>query len=247
MKHYGKKFSPTLLLAMTLIGIGGCNTKIDREIPASVLVEAPKQIIAVDEAKGFYDNYTNRRVPLIQHYEDSINRARANDKIQQMQRQGDTSKAPQAEASPAQFDVARYVYYDYATIKQYLEYIEQEAKMANVEISTLRLYFSNYPDDPQFVHPRQNSIMLSPTLKKGDRDYLFYIGELNGKAEAVLLDNAFGPMKTDGMGEGSIRDQKSYASFLPSLGTNHPNPSMPLQDGKSLTLNRGNGVPPPYN
>lgn len=231
---------------MTLIGIGGCNTKIDREIQAAAVVDAPKQIIAVDEAKGFYDDYTNRRVPLIQRYEDSINRARANDKMRQMQQQGDTSKA-QAEAEPAQFDVARYVYYDYATIKQYMEYIEQEAKMANVEISTLRLYFSNYPDDPQFVHPRQNSIMLSPTLKKGDRDYLFYIGELDGKAEAVLLDNAFGPMKADGMGDGSTRKGKSYASFVPSLGTNRPNPAMPLQGGKSMTLNRGNGVPPPNN
>ncbi len=246
MKYYGKKFTTPLLLAMTLVGISGCNTKIDREIPAAAVVDAPKQIIAVDEAKGFYDDYSKRRVPLIQRYEDSINRARANDKMQQMRQQEDASKA-QAEAEPAQFDVARYVYYDYATIKQYLEYIEQEAKLANVEISTLRLYFSNYPDDPQFVHPRQNSIMLSPTLKKGDKDYLFFIGESEGKAEAVLLDNAFGPMKADGMGDGSTRDGKSYASFVPSLSTNHPNPAMPLQGGKSLTLNRGNGVPPPNN
>ncbi len=246
MKHISKKFTTPLLLAMILFGIGACNTKIDREIPAAAVVDAPKQIIAVDEAKGFYDDYTKRRVPLIQRYEDSINRVRAKDKLQRMQQQGDTAKV-QAEAGPAQFDVARYVYYDYATIKQYLEYIEQEAKMANVEISTLRLYFSNYPDDPQFVHPRQNSIMLSPTLKKGDRDYLFYIGESEGKAEAILLDNAFVPMKADGMGDGSTRDGKSYASFVPIPGTNHPNPAMPLQDGKSLTLNRGNGVPPPYN
>ena len=108
MKYYGKKFTTPLLLAMTLVGISGCNTKIDREIPATAVVDAPKQIIAVDEAKGFYDDYSKRRVPLIQRYEDSINRARANDKMQQMRQQEDASKA-QAEAEPAQFDVARYV------------------------------------------------------------------------------------------------------------------------------------------
>ncbi|MGB5369091.1 MAG: hypothetical protein WBN18_01570 [Flavobacteriaceae bacterium] len=239
MMHYGKKSKNPFLFLLILIGFNSCNTKLDHELPRTAPVDAPKQIIAIHEAKGFYDDYTKRRVPLIQRFEDSINRARANDKMQQMQQ-------AQAEEEPAQFDVARYVYYDYATIKQYLEYIEQEAKMANVEISTLRLYFSNYPDDSQFVHPRQNSIMLSPTLKKGDRDYLFYIGELDGKAEAILLNNDFGPMKADGMGDGSTRDGKSYASIVPSLGSNPPNPAMSLQSGKSLTLNRGNGVPPPY-
>jgi hypothetical protein len=246
MMHYGKKSATRLLLIPILIGFIGCNTKLDRETPAAALVNAPKQIIAVDEARSFYDDYTKRRVPLIQRYEDSINRVRASDKLPKVQQRADTSKA-QKEEGPARFDVARYVYYDYATIKQYIEYIEQEAKMANVEISTLRLYFSNYPDDPQFVHPRQNSIMLSPTVKRGERDYLFYIGELDGKAEAVLLDNAFGPMKPDGMGDASPGDGKSYASFVPSLGSNRPNPVLPLQEGKSLTLNRGNGVPPPNN
>ncbi|TFG73505.1 MAG: hypothetical protein E4H26_09730 [Flavobacteriales bacterium] len=248
MTNYGKKFVTPLLALLILIGSSGCNPKVDREMPEAVSVKAPNQIIEIDEAKSFYDDYTLRRVPLIQKYEDSINQGRATGTKQQMQQNTDNEKATAAGvAEGAKFDVARYVYYDYATLKQYMAYLEQEAKLANVEISTMRLYFSNYPDDSKYVHPRQNSIMLSPTVKRGDRDYLFYIGELDGKAEAVLLNNDFGPMQPSGMGNASTQDGKSHASFVPSLGTTHPNAAVLIQEGKSLTLNRGNGVPPPYN
>jgi hypothetical protein len=137
------------------------------------------------------------------------------------------------------------VYYDYATIKNYIAYIEQEAKAANVDISTLRIYFSNYSEDPKNVHPRQNSIMLSPTIKKGDRDYLFYIGDLDGKAEAVLLNDAFGPVGPNEMGNTTSHDGKSYAAFMPNLIMNS-NASLPYQSGKSVTMNEGNSAPPPF-
>ncbi len=191
-------------------------------------VLAPAQIVPVDQAKNMYDNYTNRRVPLIQKYEDSINRGKK------------------------KFDVARYVSYDYETIKQYLAFIEQEAKKANVEISGLRFYFSNYPDKAFFpdskdsiVHPRQNSVMLSPTLEKGERDYLFYIGGPQEKQQAVLLSDSFGEIK--GMGSTIEEKTTSYASMLPALSSSESNANISFYGGASLTMNRGGSAPPPYN
>ncbi len=186
-------------------------------------VVAPSQIVPVDQAKNMYDNYSKRRVPLIQQYEDSINREQNIGK---------------------EFAPSRFVSYDYKTIKQYIAYIEQEAKKANVDISTLRFYFSNYPDKPFFenkdsiLHPRQNSIMLSPTVQKGDQDYLFYIGGSQEKQEAILLSDNFEELK----GIGSSQEKlKSYASSVPSF----TNPSPIIYAGTSVTMNRGGNSPPP--
>ena len=170
-----------------------------------------------------YSNYSERRLPLIQKYEDSINREKGVDK---------------------KFDVARYVSYDYATIKQYLAFIEEEAKKADVEISTLRFYLSNYPDKPVFnakdsvLHPRQNSIILSPTLKKGDKNYLFYVENTGKSTKPILLSDSFGEIK--GFGLNKIK-QKSHASIIPNF--TKPNTSMFSET--SLTMNRGHSAPPP--
>ena len=192
-------------------------------------VEAPAQIVEVSQAKNMYDSYSKRRVPLIQHYEDSINQHYKDDK---------------------EFDVGRYVYYDYKILKQYLKFIEQEAADANVEISTLRLYYSNYPDDVFFPnskdsikHPRQNSIMLSPTYNDGKRDYLFYIGQGAKGKQAVPLNNDFENIK--GYGIHTNENNKAHASFAPISKTAAK--PLNIQGQQSLTLNRGSGVPPPKN
>ncbi|MEH6679151.1 MAG: hypothetical protein V7724_01330 [Sediminicola sp.] len=184
-------------------------------------VKAPEKIIPVPEAKEMYDNYTERRVPLIQHYEDSINNYET------------------------KFDVARYAYYDYETIKNYLAFIEQEAKLANVEISTLRFYFSNYPDKTTFndgkkiLHPRQDSFFLQPTIKKGDMEYAFYTAEgEKGQRIPVLLTDQL--EEASQFGSTNAASQKSYASMVPSS-------AYILKAEQSLILNEGSGVPPPYN
>lgn len=240
-----------IVLSLFVFSFNSCAEKVEKEKEDTTEVLAPTQIVPIVQAKDMYDNYSNRRVPLIQHYEDSINRNLYNDKIRQDQK---GKKAVDKVKEEKPFDVARYVSYDYETIKQYMAFIEQEAKKANVEISGLRLYFSNYPDKPFFdnkdsiLHPRQNSVMLSPTLKKGDRDYLFYIGGTEAEQEAVLLSDSFGSVKGQGMGDIDNRDQKSYASFLPSLNKTSVNTTLnaSFYAGTSLTMNKGGGAPPPY-
>lgn len=219
------------VLAFLSFTLTSCNeTRKEKPKQGKPEVLAPNQIVEVDQAKSMYDNYSARRVPLIQRYEDSINRGK-------MKIKGGDSKS---------FDVGRFVYYDYKTIKQYMDYIEQEAQAAGVEISTLRFYFSNYPDEQYFPgteeaiqHPRQNSMILSPTIKKGKRDYLFYVAAGEQGQEAVILDDDFGTPK--GMGLNNIKDNRSNASMIPTFFK----PAVkPAYAGTSLTMNRGQGVPP---
>jgi hypothetical protein len=135
-----------------------------------------------------------------------------------------------------------------------LAFIEQEAKKANIEITGLRFYFSNYPDKPFFdnkdsiLHPRQNSVMLSPTLTKGNREYLFYIGGTEAQQEAVLLTDSFGTVKTEEMGATPLNGNRSYASIMPSLTKTTPNTTLNSSffAGSSLTMNKGTAAPPPY-
>ena len=239
------------VLSLSVLNLSSCEEKMEKEKENLPEVMAPAQIVEIAQAKQMYDFYSDRRVPLIQRYEDSINRSKYNDKIRQQKKANVKSGNDNDEKK---FDVARYVSYDYKTIKQYLAFIEQEAKKANVEISGLRFYFSNYPDKPFFdnkdsvLHPRQNSVMLSPTLKKGKREYLFYIGGTEAQQEAVLLTDSFGPIKTEGMGATPTHGIRSYASIMPNLTNNTINTTLnsSFYAGSSLTMNKGTAAPPPY-
>jgi hypothetical protein len=184
------------------------------EKPREEQVSPPSGIISLVESKSLYDNYTKHRLGMIQQYE--------------MERKPDEKFVP-----------ARFSDFDYATIKQYIAFIEQEAKEAQVDISSLRIYFASYPDKDRFpdgdkvVHPRQNSIFIVPTMRVDSMDYGFYIGA-DGKAK--LIKNAVGET---GIGYKSNQGERSQAGFVPSL-------SSTAFDEQSLNLNHGSSGPPPY-
>lgn len=216
------------ILVLLVSGITSCKFNKEQEptqLPEPAPVEAPDQIISLAQAKIMYDAYGERRVGLIEKFEN--------------------------EQSPdKKFDVARFGSYDYKTIKAYLSYIEQEAKKANVELSTLRFYFSNYPDQKNFEngkeikHPKQNSFFIIPTTKDGkNEDYAFYIQEDGmGVNTPVLLSDNLNPIKQDNKdSKEGLGSQKSEASLLPNLSTK----PMFAKD-KSLILNEANMIPPPY-
>ncbi|VAW10106.1 FIG01019486: hypothetical protein [hydrothermal vent metagenome] len=251
-----KKQSLTIAILMVLVLFFSSCHDDETQKPKEEVVEAPSQVIPIKLAKTAYDAYAKRRVPLIQRFEDSINLRRDYGTMKQQKRQQNKNKLnAQTDQAVAPFDVARYVYYDYETIKQYMAYIEQESKLAGVEISTLRFYFSNYPDETFFendkdsiFHPRQNSLLISPTVKKGKADYIFYIDDTHKeKPRAVILSADFGPMKGFETGDANLNgneENRSFATFVPSF----MNTKAPLyQSGKSLTMNRGAGIPPTNN
>ncbi len=245
MRNYGKTAVRSILTALLLFGLASCEHKKDDD-KMETPIGPPEQIVTVKQAKAYYDNYSERRVPLIQRYEDSINRRRMGDTIPgiQQQEKGGEKSAAKVEG-PAKFDVARYVYYDYKTIKKYIEFIDQQAAAAKVDISTLRFYFSNYPDSTQYEHPRQNSIMISPALHKDKREYLFYIDDSDPKnPHPVLLTDSFKPSKVQ-IGTTSREEEKAYASIMPSFSTTNATVVYPYNGGQSLTMNKGTGVPPP--
>lgn len=227
-----KNFKNFLLLSSCLVTLlfVSCAEQADRgkEIEQEKTVEAPEQIISIEEAKSMYDNYTERRAGLIQDFEDRINMSRK-----------DTTK----------FDVARYTFYDYKTIKDYLAYIEQEAAAAGVEISSLRFYFSNYPDQEKFangkpiVHPRQNSFFIIPATEV-DGDQIAFTtvdtGEA-GKKRAVLLKMNLEPYDAEGMGTNYDNTNKSLASILSVV-----NYASPAYANGSTALNEGSSAPPPH-
>jgi len=242
----------SILLFSLLISFGFTNCKDSKnqkpdDGPTMETVERPAEIIEVDMARQQYLTYEKRRVDLIQKYEDSVDGYDDKGKTRQKQNDQQAQQDPN-DPNGERFDVARYVYWDYETIKNYLKYIEQEAKAANVEISTLRFYFSNYDENSENVHPRQNSIMITPTLSQNEREYIFEIDDSDPKnLKPLLLSDAFEVIKNQEKGMGNIYkdDQRSQASFVPSL----IEPSavvLPYNPGKSVTMNRGTSVPPPY-
>lgn len=221
----------SLMGLILLLSLNSCKEQARQEAESKETgeVRAPEQIISVAQAKTMFDQYSKRRAPLIQRYEDSITK-------------GDK-----------EFDVARYTYYDYKTIKQYLAYIEQEAEKAGVEIASLRFYFSNYPDQETFengkkvVHPRQNSIFLMPTVNSEGQDYGFFIQEGESGSEVVLLNGQLEPYTPEGMGLNRKGTYHNQAGFAPNLYPVSFGAPANIQGDKSLILNEGNSAPPPYN
>jgi hypothetical protein len=211
-----------ILCVLLLTSIFSCNQQQKENKPNSKtppIVDAPANIISLNEANAIYDNYSEHRVRLIEPYETQ-------------QRQPDEK-----------FEASRFVDFDYDALKQYIAYIDQEAEAGGVKkITKLRLYFANYPNEEKFpngkkvVHKRQNSIFMVPTLEKGGINYGFFIGD-NGNAE-LIKDRK--DSSKDGLGFSLDKKQEAQAGFVPNLVLNTS-----LQGSKSLAFNFGQGGPPP--
>ncbi|MEM9361990.1 MAG: hypothetical protein AAGA43_05100 [Bacteroidota bacterium] len=214
-----KKNALTLVLGGLLLIATSCQERPQQKDPEKEEIEEvkpPSDIISIDDSKSLYDNYTRNRVEPILAHEKEMN-------------------------DDEDFEAARFVDFNYDMMKQYIAFVEQEAKKAKVDVSTFRLYFANYPNSEKFrdgkkvIHPRQNSIFILPTLMKDGKNMGFYIGA-DGQAE--LIKNAVSGQE---QGYGTIQDKthKSQASFVPSFS------APALQGGQSLIVNHGSSGPPP--
>ncbi|MDC8000028.1 hypothetical protein POV26_03190 [Aequorivita todarodis] len=179
-------------------------------------------IISVERAQEMYDAYAQRRVPIIQKYEDSI--VPGGDK----------------------FTPTRYAEYDLKTIKQYIAYIEHEAKEANVDIQTLRFYLSNYPNSDTFPngdavrYPRRNSLFVLPTMAYEGKNVGFSVEEVDGRYTAVPINRR--TLQQEGNQDKRQADstgQMNEAGFFMS------NNATVGGTESSLILNDGSIIPPP--
>ncbi|MDF0706550.1 hypothetical protein [Flagellimonas okinawensis] len=213
MKNIQKAFAA--FLGASILLLGACQESPKKEEPTDPKQEEilpPEGIISLEESKSLYDNYTKNRVEMISKFE----------------AERDTEE---------KFIPARFTTFTYADMKQYMEYVEHEAKEAGVKVASLRLYFANYPNKPDFpdgkkvVHPRQNSIFIVPTTMIDGEERGFYIGT-DGKAKSIK--GVVGNTETGEPNETTT----SKASIFPA--------TLFQDDIKSLNLNHGGSGPPPY-
>lgn len=180
-------------------------------------------IISVERAQEMYNGYSERRVPIIKRYEDSI------------------------AADSTKFTPTRYAEYDLETIKQYIAYIEHEAERAEVDVKTLRFYLSNYPNAEKFPNgdvvkfPKRNSFFIVPTMKYDEGNVGFYIEEMDGKYTALPINKRSTTGKEKPQNNEQQEGAMNEASFF-SL-----NNSTTTQGGgtTSLIMNESHITPPP--
>lgn len=212
---------PLLLLAFVNLMFISCQESIGGPDPGPV--NPPSQIISVERASEMYDSYSLRRVPIIKKYEDSI------------------------ASDIASFTPTRYAKYDLETIKQYVAYVEYQAKLANVDVKTLRFYLSNYPNSEKFPngdnvrYPKRNSLFMVPTMEYNGQNVGFSIEEVDGKYSAVPINsNANTGEDNQNKSQAESEGQLNEAGFFISK-------SASIQGGgtTSLILNDSQIVPPP--
>ncbi len=181
--------------------------EIREEADKEIVFEVPKQIISLEEADSLFVNYKKRRIPTII-----------------------ASESETQDGKP--FIPTEFVSFDIEVLKNYIGYVEQEAKNGGTKADSIRVYFGNYGNRSK-KYNKKNTVFLLPTASV-DGDYGGIYLDANGKAKLVrnwVNEQLNGTPKSQ---------QKAEASILPSFL-----PSPKVQGGTSLALNRGNGGPPP--
>lgn len=206
-----KNLSKPLLFFALLIPLISCKQnpeKTTREVTEEVF-EAPKQIISLSEADSLYVNYQNRRASIIEK----------------------TEMSSQPDGKP--FSPTQFISFDIKVLKEYIGYVEQEAKKGGTTADSLRVYLGNYGATSR-KYPNKNTVFLIPTAEvNGNYGAIFIDSEGKAKLVRDWISAQQGANSIDGR-------QKAEAALIPTFSA-----SPIMQDGTSLTLNRGNGGPPP--
>ena len=98
------------LLGIALIAMGACNEQPKKDVAPEMMtqeveeVDAPKEIISLNEAKELCENYENRWIPSIVEFE----------------------KEESAEGE--EFVPTQFVAFNLETLKTYIKYVEQESQ-----------------------------------------------------------------------------------------------------------------------
>ncbi len=214
MKLTFKNFKLSYLLYLLIaIALFGCADNNNGETDQQV--DPPKQIISVDQAAILYDTYSARRVPIIESYE---KQNYPNDP----------------------FQPTRFVMYDLQTIKDYIAYIEQEAKEANVEVKDLLFYMANYPDNSA-KNNRQNTLFIVPTTDINGANVGFLTTDgPDDKRVAIPIKDRLPKNDNEGKDseEGKPQGSAQEAGFIGAFSALNPG-------DRSLVLNDGTIGPPP--
>ena len=237
--YFSIKILSFLLLLCIINGCGEQTGKITDE----TVSEPKNMIVSLEDGKVFYDTYTQRRAKIIKRYEDSMDK-----RDQKGDTDGNNQELEESTSASMEggFVPTRFIEFDYKDLKTYLKFIEQEADSAQVDISNLRIYLTNYPNEQEFPdgktikEPRRNSVMMVPTTSDGKKDFAFYTADdsEDGQRKAYLLTD-----ELDDTGKYTGGKKKSEASIAPSILPVEA-PAPPAQNQQSLYGNEG-GLRPP--
>lgn len=225
MKNFNPRFKKILALLVLTTAFIACDGVPDKtDDDGAEYNGPPKQIISVKDAKSMYDSYTDRRSTIIKKYEEE---------------QDSTEK----------FYPTRYGQYDFETMKHYMAYLEDQAKMAKVKITGLRYYFANYPADGSVgdtkEYEKHNSFFILPTAEFNGEELGFFIRvDDDGNRNAVPVRDVVKRMLEGAkQGGGNMNPEQ-----VPSFGSKMLLLNPVFQGGGediSLTLNESHLVPPP--
>lgn len=156
----------SIIIVAVLIYATSCSKDNNAEVNSShnetFEPKKPNSIIELNQAKTYYDNYTNN----------SVNLLRSN-------KGGD-------------FDPTRYIELPYGEFKNYINYIEHQSESVNKELETVRIYLVSKSDnDPKPEYRRKNTIFIVPTTSFGNTKKGFYIRRNGETKEAVPLKDNF--------------------------------------------------------
>jgi len=197
-----------------IIVLGVLITSCADEHPPSNSIEEPEIIVPIQFAQSLYSEYETSRVDLIEA-------------AQNIDENGDSIPPD----DPRYIRASRSLTVDYVKLKQYLAFIEQEAKKAQVNIEGLRIYLGKYIDDTKFPdgtsvpYPGSETVFLNPIMKHENDTIPFAI--------QYTHDN-----QTIAIPIGQINKRTNQKS----LTKNNENDSI-----QSLASNTFTKRPPPYN
>lgn len=155
---------PLSMMALLLINCKGnpTNNEDDDNNGPPTVVERPNMAIELGEAIALYRNYGKNRVELIENHENEV------------------------VGEVEDYQATRSLTFNFKELRQYMDYVEQEANTAGVDVQGIRVYLGQY-DTENSPHPNSETVFFNPTMKKGKKEVAFAIRNKNGQPMAVTV------------------------------------------------------------
>ena len=150
-------------------------------------VRPPSGIISKKQAQMLYDNYSRFRVPEIDSFE-------------------------QGRRPNEEFKATRFLSIEFQRLKDYIAYVENEAKLAQVPVENFRIYLATNPADSKAKFPRRNTVFILPTTKKNGLEFGFFTVTEGENSRRALPISA---KLSKELGFSTTTVEKNEASLLP--------------------------------
>lgn len=166
-------------------------------------VEAPNMIIPIEKGAELFYNYRDNRISLIENAENA-------DLLE--------GQDPYLATTSVTFD--------FEELKQYMKYVEKEAKKSKTRIKGLRVYLGQYSNTKNEEHPKAETVFFNPTMiYKDNQEVSFAIQHQNGTSMAVPVGQILGyGKKPAGPANLTLTVQNAITSLAGNEGHRRPPP-----------------------